>query len=161
MTSDLSERPGGGGSDLAALRADGVDCVCFHKHVPDGGIPHRRVRRNLHVTPATRPSSASRPADDNLGRGMEFALVTLVFVGIGLALDAVFGTRPAITIACAVFAFVAQFVKMRYTYSAAMEHLEAERAAAVASVPRATTVAPTMAPDTLPTGVVLDDGSSV
>lgn len=111
-----------------------------------------------------RPAPAPRANDDNLGRGMEFALITLVFLGLGLGLDSVFGTRPAFAIGCVVFAFVAQFVRMYYVYTARMERLEAERAASLrsADTPRAavTPVTP-VAPATggLPTGVVLDDSS--
>lgn len=91
---------------------------------------------------------------------MEFALVTLIFLGLGLGLDALLGTRPVCAIGFVVFAFVGQFVKLRYTYSATMERLEAEREAMKAA-PRAT-VAPatSLANDSLPTGVVLDESPS-
>lgn len=106
-----------------------------------------------------RPTPVPRSNDDNLGRGMEFALITLVFLGLGLAVDSALGTRPAFAIGCVVFAFVAQFVRMYYVYTARMERLEAERSASLRSgdAPRAavTPVTPPVA-GTLPTGVVLD-----
>lgn len=58
---------------------------------------------------------------------MEMALVTIVFLGIGFGIDTLVGTRPVFTIAFVVFAFVAQFVKMYFTYTYRMTALEAER----------------------------------
>lgn len=109
------------------------------------------------MNPADRRPSAPPSHDDNLGRGMEFAIVTLVFLGIGLAIDAVAGTRPFVTIGAVTFAFVAQFVRMHYTYSERMRTLERQRREAATSVPRAA-VAPVQsaAPTTLPTGVTLE-----
>ena len=75
-----------------------------------------------------------RPADQNsqsgqtLGRGMDFALVVLVFLGIGYGLDRWLGTKPLFMIGLVLFSVVGQFVKMYYEYSAAMEQHEAERA---------------------------------
>jgi F0F1-type ATP synthase assembly protein I len=66
-------------------------------------------------------------ADDNLGRGMDMALVTLVFLGIGYALDRAFGTKPVFMIGLVVFAVIGQFVKMWYAYDSAMQRLEDER----------------------------------
>lgn len=66
-------------------------------------------------------------AADNLGRGMDFALVTLVFLGIGYALDRWLGTRPLFMIGLVVFAMVGQFVRMWFDYDAAMRTLEDER----------------------------------
>ena len=77
-----------------------------------------------------RPNNAPSSNDDNLGRGMEFALVTLVFVLLGLGADAVFGTAPWCTIGFVVFGFAGQFTKMYLTYTHKMTALEAERAAA-------------------------------
>ena len=63
-----------------------------------------------------------------LGRGMDFALVVLVFLGIGYGLDRWLGTRPGFMIGLTVFAVVGQFVKMYYDYTNTMEQLEAQRA---------------------------------
>jgi F0F1-type ATP synthase assembly protein I len=65
-----------------------------------------------------------------LGRGMDFALVVLVFLGIGYALDRWLGTRPWCMIGFVVFAVVGQFVKMYYEYSATMDQLEQQRSSA-------------------------------
>ena len=65
-----------------------------------------------------------------LGRGMDFALVVLVFLGIGYALDRWLGTRPWCMIGLVVFAVVGQFVKMYYEYSATMDQLEQQRSSA-------------------------------
>ena len=68
-----------------------------------------------------------------LGHGMDFALVVLVFLGIGYGLDRWLGTRPWCMIGLVVFSVVGQFVKMYYAYTAAMEQHEAERRAATRS----------------------------
>jgi F0F1-type ATP synthase assembly protein I len=70
-----------------------------------------------------------KPVDtaDNLGRGMDFALVTLVFLGLGYLLDRWLGTEPLFMIGLVVFAMVGQFVRMWYGYDAAMRQLEEER----------------------------------
>ncbi len=83
----------------------------------------------MRFLPRPKPAPAPSSNDDNIGRGMEFALVTLVFLGVGLGIDAVAGTRPWFTIGFVVFAFVGQFTKMYFTYTHRMTALEAERAA--------------------------------
>lgn len=67
-------------------------------------------------------------ADDNIGRGMELALVTLVFLGIGYALDRWLGTKPVFMVGLVIFSMVGLFVKMWFGYDAKMKLLEAERA---------------------------------
>ncbi|MEX0847572.1 MAG: AtpZ/AtpI family protein [Ilumatobacteraceae bacterium] len=66
-------------------------------------------------------------ADDNIGRGMDMALVTLVFLGLGYALDRWFDTKPVFMIGLVLFAVIGQFVKMWYAYDATMTRLEDER----------------------------------
>ena len=59
---------------------------------------------------------------------MDFALVVLVFLGIGYGVDRWLGTRPLFMIALVLFSVVGQFIKMYFDYTAAMQELEAERA---------------------------------
>ena len=66
-------------------------------------------------------------SNDSLGRGMDLALVTLVFVGLGWLVDNWLGTKPVFIIGFVVFALVGQFVKMWYDYDGAMQRHEAER----------------------------------
>jgi F0F1-type ATP synthase assembly protein I len=75
------------------------------------------------------PNKPSKPvnADDNLGRGMDLALVTLVFLGLGYALDRWFDTKPVFMISFVLLALIGQFVKMWYTYDAAMSDHERKR----------------------------------
>jgi hypothetical protein len=70
-------------------------------------------------------------ADDHLGKGMDLALVTLVFLGIGWGLDRWLGTQPLFMIVLVVLALVGQFVKLWYDYDAEMRRHEAERAARI------------------------------
>ncbi len=65
---------------------------------------------------------------DGLGRGMEMALSTLVFLGLGWLLDLAVGTKPLFTIILVVLCLVGQFVKMKADYDVRMRRLEAERA---------------------------------
>lgn len=75
-------------------------------------------------------SLASSPAgSDSLGRGMDVALTLLVFLGIGWAIDAWLGVFPLFTVGLVVFAAVGTFIRLKYTYDATMERLEAERLA--------------------------------
>lgn len=61
---------------------------------------------------------------------MDFALVVLVFLGIGFALDRWLDTQPLFMIGLVVFSVIGQFVKMYYEYSATMDRLQQERAEA-------------------------------
>jgi small neutral amino acid transporter SnatA (MarC family) len=99
--------------------------------------------------------------DDNIGRGMDFALVILVFLGIGWILDRSFDTRPAFMIGCTVFAVIGQFVRMWYAYDARMSQLERDRSSEVRSAPRASVVVEDLAyaPLEIPTSIgTSDDG---
>ncbi len=91
------------------------------------------------------PRTTTIDADDNIGRGMDFALVVLVFLGIGWALDRGLDTRPVFMIGCTVFAVVGQFVRMWYAYEARMSVLQAQRAADLHRAPRATVVSQDLA----------------
>ncbi len=68
-------------------------------------------------------------SDDSLGRGMDLALTVLVFLGIGWLLDSWLGLFPLFTISLVLFSSIGSFVRMKYVYDAAMERLEADRAA--------------------------------
>jgi F0F1-type ATP synthase assembly protein I len=87
------------------------------------------------ISPRTQTATAT---DSNVGRGMDLALVTLVFLGIGYVLDRILDTKPVFMIALFLFAVIGQFVKMWLGYDSKMRVLEAERAAAGKSrvVPR-------------------------
>ncbi|MBI4935605.1 MAG: AtpZ/AtpI family protein [Actinobacteria bacterium] len=87
----------------------------------------------MKVLPARRPQASAPPlaaqqSGQTLGRGMDFALVVLVFLGIGYVLDRWLDTRPLFMIGLVVFAMVGQFIKMYYDYTTTMQELEAERA---------------------------------
>lgn len=57
---------------------------------------------------------------------MDVALTLLVFLGLGWAVDAWLGLFPVFTIGLVVFAAVGTFIRLKYTYNATMERLEAE-----------------------------------
>jgi ATP synthase protein I len=80
------------------------------------------------LLPRKRTNTDSLGRGDTLGRGMDLALVTLVFLGIGYGLDRWFGTRPVLMIVMVVLSTVGQFVKMWFDYDSTMKVLEAERA---------------------------------
>ena len=72
-------------------------------------------------------------ADDNLGRGMETALLLAFFLGIGWLLDQWLGTRPLFMIGLVLFGAAGSFVKMKFDYDSRMDRLEEERRNASAS----------------------------
>lgn len=63
---------------------------------------------------------------DSTARGIEIALVPVVFGGIGWLLDGAAGTSPTFTIGFAVFAIVGMFVKLWLRYDADMAVEEAK-----------------------------------
>ena len=98
---------------------------------------HPEEPQLLRVLPDQRKIAEHQQSGQTLGRGMDFALVVLVFLGIGYGLDRWLGTRPLFVIGLVVFSVVGQFVKMYFEYTATMELLEAERIAGRSSAPRA------------------------
>ncbi len=75
----------------------------------------------------TSRSKATAKADDGLGRGMEFAIVVLAFLGLGYLFDRWFDTKPLFMIVFVVLSLVGQFASMWYGYDARMKQHEAER----------------------------------
>jgi len=67
--------------------------------------------------------------DDALGRGMDFAIGTLLFFGLGFGLDRWLGTTPLFMILLVVVGIVGQFARIWFRYEHSMRALEAERAA--------------------------------
>lgn len=61
---------------------------------------------------------------DTLARGLEFALVPVVFGGIGWLVDGWLGTGRVFTIALVVFGFVGMTTKVWLSYDAAMKREE-------------------------------------
>lgn len=82
----------------------------------------------VNILPTRRNTADSQHTGQTLGRGMDFALVVLVFLGIGYALDRWLDTKPLFMISLVLFSVIGQFVKMYYDYSATMNDLEAQRA---------------------------------
>jgi F0F1-type ATP synthase assembly protein I len=73
-----------------------------------------------------RPSTNVR-SDDALGRGMDIAIMLGLFFGAGWLLDAWLGTRPLFMIVLPVLTAIGLFAKLKYSYDAAMDRLEAQR----------------------------------
>ena len=74
-------------------------------------------------------NSRAGGADDNLGRGMETALLLAFFLGLGWLLDEWLGTRPLFMIGLVLFGATGSFIKMKFEYDGRMERLEEERRA--------------------------------
>jgi F0F1-type ATP synthase assembly protein I len=74
------------------------------------------------------PRKRSIDADDNLGKGMDLALTTLVFLLAGWGLDHWLGTRPLFMATLPLVAFIGKSITLWYAYDARMKVLEAERA---------------------------------
>ena len=74
-------------------------------------------------------NSRAGGADDNLGRGMETALLLAFFLGLGWLLDEWLGTRPLFMIGLVLFGATGSFIKMKFEYDGRMERLEEARRA--------------------------------
>jgi F0F1-type ATP synthase assembly protein I len=66
-----------------------------------------------------------------VGKGVDVALVTLAFLGIGYGLDRWLGTKPLFMIGFVVLGLIGEFLRFWYDYDARMKVLEAQRAASV------------------------------
>ena len=73
--------------------------------------------------------------DATIGRGMDMALMTLLFLGVGYVLDRVFDTKPVLMITLVVLAIAGEIARFYYAYAEQMKHHEAERAAAAMGKP--------------------------
>jgi F0F1-type ATP synthase assembly protein I len=73
----------------------------------------------------------NKATDDKIGKGIDVALVTLSFLGIGYALDRWLDTKPLFMIVLVVLALIGEFVRFWYDYDARMKVHEAQRASAV------------------------------
>ena len=74
--------------------------------------------------------AVNRGTSDRLGIGIDVALVTIVFLGLGYLLDRWLDTKPVFMIVLVVVALVGEFMRFWYAYTARMKVLEAQRAAA-------------------------------
>ncbi len=92
----------------------------------------------MKLLPDQRKIAEHQQSGQTLGRGMDFALVVLVFLGIGYGLDRWLDTRPAFMIGLVVLSVVGQFIKMYFEYTAQMTVHEADRLAAIQTQPRHT-----------------------
>jgi F0F1-type ATP synthase assembly protein I len=90
------------------------------------------------VVPDRQKIAAAQQSGQTLGRGMDFALVILVFLGIGYGLDRWLDTRPAFMVGLVVFSVIGQFIKMYYEYNTAMGQHEADLVVTRRSAPRHT-----------------------
>jgi F0F1-type ATP synthase assembly protein I len=69
--------------------------------------------------------------DDALGMAIEIAVIMVLFIGGGFALDRWLGTLPLFMIVGTLLGSVGLFTKHKYRYDAKMLRLEAERRAAI------------------------------
>ncbi len=83
------------------------------------------------------PKQTRVDTQDGLGLGIEAAVITLMFFGIGSGLDWLFGTTPIFMIVLTVLGAVGLFAKWKYRYDDRMNELEAQRAANTADRSRA------------------------
>jgi F0F1-type ATP synthase assembly protein I len=64
---------------------------------------------------------------DSLGHGMDAVIMLVIFLLGGFGLDRLFGTMPVFMIVMTVIGSVGLFYKFKYSYSARMDELEAQR----------------------------------
>lgn len=79
------------------------------------------------------PTQKRANTEDNLGLGIEAAVILALFLGLGFGLDRLLGTQPIFMIALTVLGAVGLFAKFKYSYEARMDELEAARAAKAAA----------------------------
>ncbi len=79
--------------------------------------------------PRERVPRMNTGTDDKIGKGIDVALVTLAFLGIGYLLDRWLGTKPLFMVGLVVLGLIGEFLRFWYDYDARMEVLEAQRAA--------------------------------
>jgi F0F1-type ATP synthase assembly protein I len=84
------------------------------------------------LKPIPRMSTAT---DDKVGKGIDVALVTLAFLGIGYLLDRWLDTKPLFMVGLVVLGLVGEFLRFWYDYDARMKVLEAQRAAGTRATP--------------------------
>lgn len=82
---------------------------------------------------STSRQSTSPQSNEGMGRGMEFAVLVLVFLGAGYGLDRWLGTKPVFMIIFVMLAIVGQFASLYYGYNQRMKDLEAKRAESASS----------------------------
>jgi F0F1-type ATP synthase assembly protein I len=80
-------------------------------------------------------TTTGKATDDKIGKGIDVALVTLVFLGVGYALDRWLDTKPLFTVGLVVLGLVGEFLRFWYDYDARMKVLEAQRAAGTRATP--------------------------
>ena len=84
------------------------------------------------------PKQTRVDTQDSLGLGIEAAVITALFFGLGYGLDRLFDTTPLFMIVLTVVGAVGLFAKWKYRYDDRMNELEAERSAKAADRSRAT-----------------------
>lgn len=85
--------------------------------------------------PSADPALRGGPPSDKLGIGIDVALVTLLFLGLGYLLDRWLDTKPIFMIVLVCLALIGEFVRFWYAYDSKMKVLEAERAATTRGEP--------------------------
>ena len=75
------------------------------------------------------PKQTRVDTQDSLGLGIEAAIITVLFLGVGYGLDRLFGTTPIFMIVLTVVGAIGLFAKWKYRYDDRMNELEAQRAA--------------------------------
>jgi len=88
----------------------------------------------LKLIPRSAPMTGKH-TDDKIGKGIDVALVTLTFLGIGFLLDRWLGTKPLFMIGLVMLGLIGEFVRFWYDYDARMKVLEAQRAAGSRATP--------------------------
>jgi ATP synthase protein I len=89
------------------------------------------------------PTQKRANTEDNLGMGIEVAVILALFFGVGFGLDHLFGTRPVFMIIMTLLGAVGLFAKFKYSYEARMDQHEEKRTAdaAARSASRAAAIA--------------------
>lgn len=79
------------------------------------------------------PTQKRANTEDNLGLGIEVAVILAMFFGIGYGLDRLVGTQPVFMIIMTLLGAVGLFTKFKYGYDARMDEHDAKREADAAT----------------------------
>jgi F0F1-type ATP synthase assembly protein I len=80
-------------------------------------------------------TTTGKATDDKIGKGIDVALVTLAFLGIGYGLDRWLDTKPLFMVGLVSIGLIGEFLRFWYEYDARMKVHEAQRAAGTRATP--------------------------
>ncbi len=98
-------------------------------HIGVKSTSDQRQNPGIEELTPLKPLPSQKGTDDKIGKGIDVALVTLAFLGIGYFLDRWLGTKPLFMVGLVVIGLIGEFLRFWYDYDSHMKVLEEQRAA--------------------------------